>query len=79
MNYELKDVQIVGGVVSNNDGTFTQQINVTVGVEDCPHEDIKTQKTISYTFSNLLTVQQAKDGIGVFAVNWVIENYPNTL
>lgn len=76
MEFELKKVQTVGGVLSNNDGNFTQHINVTIGVKECPYADIKTEKTIQYVFPGTLTATEIEAGIPVFAQNWVAENYP---
>lgn len=79
MTYELKSAVTTGGVKSNDDGTMTQKINVTVGVLGCPHEDIKTEKTVDYIFSENLTGLQIKDGILTFATQWVTSNYPTTV
>lgn len=78
MNFELKNVVSVGDVQSVDENNSLQNLNVTIGVVDCPYADIKTERTIQYVFSNDLTVKQAKDGVQPFAVQWVATNYPNT-
>ena len=77
MEFELKAAKTEGGVKSNNDGTMSQYLNITVGVVGCPYGDIKTDKTVSYTFSENLTAKQIEDGIEPFAATWVATNYPN--
>ena len=79
MEYELRNAVTTGGVKSNDDATMTQKINVTVGVKGCTHEDIKTEKTVDYIFSENLTGLQIKDGILTFATQWVTLNYPTTV
>ena len=79
MKFELKQVKTTGGTISNNDGTFTQNINITVGIKDCPHEDIKTEKTVKYIFNENLTAKQAEEGILPFAMLWLNTNYPEIL
>jgi hypothetical protein len=76
MEFELKKASTVGGVVSNNDGTMTQHLNITVGVVGCPYEDIKTEKTVPYIFSENLTAKQVEDAIPTFAAAWVATTYP---
>lgn len=78
MQYELKSVKTIGGVKSNNDGTMTQYINITIGVKTCPYEDIKTERTVAYVFDENLTAKQAEEGIANFATQWVKDNYPTT-
>ena len=76
MQYELKNAKTVGGVKSNNDGTMTQSVNITIGVKTCPYEDIKTERTVAYVFDENFTAKQIEDGIATFATQWVIDNYP---
>jgi hypothetical protein len=78
MQYELKSAKTTGAVKSNNDGTMTQFINVAIGVKTCPYEDIKTERTVEYVFSENLTAKQAEEGITTFATQWVADNYPTT-
>lgn len=78
MEFELKSAKTVGGIISNSDNTMTQQVNVTVRVKGCPYEDIKTEKTIQYTFPNTMSAIDIEKGIKPFCNNWVTENYPNT-
>lgn len=77
MDFELKKVEAVGGVVAKDADTSSQWLNITVGVVDCPYTDIVTTKTVAYEFNNSITVAEAKTGVGVFAVTWVATNYPN--
>lgn len=78
MNFEVKKAYTVGGVKSNGDTTMTQFVNIQVGVVGCPHEDIKTEVTAHYIFSEDLSAKQIEDGIAPFAAAWVVTNYPNT-
>lgn len=78
MEFKVVKTEVVGGVSTKDEQTSIQHINITVGVVDCPYEDIKTIRTVQYEFSNSLTVTEVKDGIQTFAENWVLENYPNT-
>lgn len=77
MNFEVKKAYTVGGVISNNDGTMTQNINIQVGVVGCPYEDIRTEKTVAYVFDENLSAKAAEEGIAPFAAQWVATNYPN--
>lgn len=79
MKFKLLSVKTVGGTLSNNNGTFTQHVNISVCVKDCPHDDIKTEKTVPYIFSENLTAKQAEDGIEVFAGIWLNDNYPDVV
>lgn len=78
MEFELKSIQSVGGITSNEDDTMTQHINVKVGVVGCPHDDIVVEKTIKYVFSQKLSAIDIKNGTEPFAKSWVSENYPKT-
>lgn len=87
MQFKLISVKTTGGTIANNDGTttnnvydnngtFTQHINISVGVQGCPHDDIKVEKTVAYIFSENLTAKQAENGIETFAISWLNTNYP---
>jgi len=76
MEFELKAAKTVGGVTSNNDGTFTQQLNITVAPVGCTYEDIKTEKTVAYIFDGNLSALDIETGVPVFAAQWVATNYP---
>lgn len=77
MEFTILSVKTTGGTLSNNDGTFTQKINIRVGVKDCPHLDIFTEKTVDYIFDENLTAKQVEDGIPGFAMSWLNANYPS--
>lgn len=76
MVFELKAAKTVGGVISNNDGTFTQHLNITVGPVGCTYEDIKSEKTVAYIFAGTLSALDIETSIPVFATQWVAINYP---
>jgi hypothetical protein len=76
MEFELKNVETIGGVSTKDENNSTQMLNITVGVVGCTYEDIKSTNMVEYEFANSLTVTQAKDGIQTFATSWVATNYP---
>jgi hypothetical protein len=78
MNYELKKVRTVDAVRTNEDGTKTQDLVITVGVVGCPYSDITADSTVKYIFENTQTVLEVEQGIATFAQAWVAENYPAT-
>lgn len=78
MEFEVKNVKTLGGVLSNNDGTFTQGLMIVVGVVDCLYEDINCTNNVPYNFNGTMTALEIEAGISIFAKNWVSENYPNT-
>lgn len=75
MNFELKNVVSTGDVKSEDENNSLQFLNITVGVVGNPHDMVET-KTVEYIFPNTITIQEAKDGVIAFAVNWVAINYP---
>jgi hypothetical protein len=76
MDFELKKAYSVGVVTSNNDGTMTQNVNITVVPVGCPYEDIKTEVTAKYVFDENLSAKQIEAGVPIFAKEWVATNYP---
>lgn len=77
MNFEVKNIEIIGSVHEKDENTSTQNMNITIGVVGCPYIDIITKRTVTYEFSNNISVAEARAGIITFAANWVITNYPN--
>ena len=76
MEFQLKTAKTVGGVISNNDGTFTQHLNITVAPVGCTYADIKAEKTVPYIFAGTLTASDIETSIPVFAAQWVTTHYP---
>lgn len=76
MNFELKSVKTLGGVLSKNDGTMVQELHIEVGVVGCPYADISAFRKVPYVFDENLSAKQAEDGIATFATQWVAANYP---
>lgn len=79
MKFELKSAVKTGLAIHNEDNTLTQHLNISIGVVGCPHEDIKTEKTVPYTYSENITAKQAEEGIIPFAESWVASNYPEII
>ncbi len=77
MEFELKNVDPIGGVKVKNETTTSQLLSITVGVVGCPYNDIKTNVLVEYEFLNSITIEQARIGMNTFALNWVSTNYPN--
>lgn len=78
MEFEVKKTEVFGSVQSKSETTSVQLINIAIGVVGCPYQDIVSIKTAPYEFDNSLTITQAREGIQLFAEQWVRENYPNT-
>lgn len=76
MEFELKNVEAIGGVKAKDNNNSIQMLNITVGVAGCTYPDIIANQLVEYSFSNSMSVQAAKDGIGAFAMAWVAETYP---
>lgn len=80
MEFELLDANQVGSITVNEDNTQTMHVNVRVGVVGMPADEkyraFKPEFTIQYTYSEALTVAQAKEGMQTAAAAWVAENYP---
>ena len=76
MEFKLKTAKTVGGVTSNNDGNFTQHLNITVTPVGCAYDDIKSEKTVAYIFAGTLSALDIETSIPVFAAQWVATNYP---
>lgn len=77
MNFELKNAVPVGDVQSEDASNSLQWLNISVGVVGNPHTNMIETTTVKYVFANTLTVQQAKDGVQIFAESWVATNYPS--
>lgn len=78
IQFELKNAYAIGSAMVGETTTI-QKVNIRaglVGVQD--EEKYKFREfTVNYEFDNILSVQQAKDGIPTFAAQWVTDNYPN--
>lgn len=77
MQFETKNIELIGIIKPVDTNTSSQMIKLIIGVVGCPHEDLITVKVIKYTFQNTLTIQQVKDGITTFVSDWMSTNYPN--
>ena len=77
MNFELKQVDIIGGVKTIDINNSGQMLNIKVGIVGCPYMDIVANKIVQYSFPNTLSFQAVKDGITIFATTWVATNYPS--
>lgn len=78
MKYEIKKYNKTGVLQDNKDGTLSQFVNVTIGVCDCEHDDISTEKTVEVIISDELSFKQVDLRISIFLDNWLEENYPCT-
>lgn len=79
MTYELKSSIKTGQILQNQNGTFTQNVNIVIGVINCPYLDIKTEKTIQYIFPGTQSMSDIEIGITAFATQWVKDNYIDTI
>ena len=79
MTYELKSSIKTGLVFLNEDGTFTQNVNIVIGITGCIYEDIKTERTIKYIFPGTQSMSNIETGIVIFATQWVKDNYIDTI
>lgn len=78
MEFELKDFKTTGWAnFEPSSNTFTQFINIEVGVKDCPYNNIKAVETIAYTFDATIPTIHAMQGIQPFCEQYVAINYPN--
>ena len=76
MKFEVKKVEVLGGTREKDANNSMQMLNISVGVLGCPYDDIVSNKIVEYTFANTMSIQVVKDGIVLFANDWVLENYP---
>lgn len=76
MEFELLNVQAVGVSSLIDEAKSKQNVNIKVGLKNY---DLTVEKTVVYEFSNDLTITEARDGIGPFALAWMNENYKNEL
>lgn len=76
--YEVKSTRLGGSPYSDADGNFSQQIFITIGIKDCPYNEIYATREAIYEFPGTSTIVEISEGISKFAEKWVSENYPNT-
>lgn len=76
MDFEVKNLETVGGITTVNDTTMSINVNITIGVVGCTYEDIVSIKTIAYEFATSLTIAEATSLIPAWADTWVSTNYP---
>jgi len=77
MTFEIKKMDVIGGIKAKDSATSSQNISVKIGIVGCPYADIVTNKMIEYVFPNTLSYQEIKDGMTTFANTWLTANYPN--
>lgn len=92
MEFTLKNARQTGDIISNDNDTFTMNIEIQVKIVGTPDEEkyeafmpyftIESNdkggwKPIQFTYIGGLTANEIKAGMIAFAQDWITTNYPN--